>query len=264
MKLVLLGTNGFHPTDDGQTACYMFPELGIVLDTGSGLCRISKYLQTPSLDIYLSHAHSDHYIGLKYLFGSIWNKELTESRSQASDENMEVVFHRINEFLSRVCVHAAEPTLTDVQQHQLFKRLSVGWLKLETQERLPGDGILTHFALDHTIECCGFRLDWPGHSLAYVTDTVAKQGAPYIERIKGVDILLHDCYLPNRLFKLAEETGHSCTMPVAQVAAKAEVGRLILIHHNTVGLRIGGSELVSAREVFPSTEIGLDGMEVEF
>ena len=42
----MLGTNGAQPTDDAQTACYMIPELGIMLDAGSGLYRLPRYLET--------------------------------------------------------------------------------------------------------------------------------------------------------------------------------------------------------------------------
>src|SRR6266545_3789299 len=102
MKLVMLGTSGFHPTDEGQTACYMLPELGIMLDAGSGLYRASPYLQTASLDIYLTHAHSDHILGLDYLVGAILKKSFTESQLQVIDENMQVLFQRTDEFVSRV------------------------------------------------------------------------------------------------------------------------------------------------------------------
>jgi len=233
-----------------------------MLDAGSGLYRASPYLQTASLDIYLTHAHSDHILGLDYLVGAILKKSFTESQLHVSNENMQALFQWTDEFVSRVRVHAAPSTLIEVQQ--AFDGLAVQWCALEAEERLSGGGMLTYFALEHTIACVGFRLDWPGHSLAYVTDTVAKPDAPYIDHIKRVDLLLHDCYLPNRLAKIAEQTGHSHTAAVAQVAAAAQVGRLILIHHNTLGLKIDGAELESARAIFPSTEVGLDGMEVEF
>ncbi len=40
MKLVVLGSNGYRPTDLGHTACYAIPELGLLLDAGSGLYRM--------------------------------------------------------------------------------------------------------------------------------------------------------------------------------------------------------------------------------
>ncbi|HEX5471716.1 MAG TPA: hypothetical protein VFW73_07500 [Lacipirellulaceae bacterium] len=64
MKLVLLGTGGYFPTSRRQTACLMLPEIGVVLDAGSGICRIGKYLRTDYLEIFLTHAHLDHIAGL--------------------------------------------------------------------------------------------------------------------------------------------------------------------------------------------------------
>lgn len=264
MRLVLLGTNGFHPTDDGQTACCMLPELGLVLDAGSGLHRVSQYLQTASLDIYLSHAHSDHYLGLFYLIGAVLKKAVAEFSQPVSDDNIGLLFRQTDTFMSRVCIHGAASTLADVQKHDIFDSPEVRWLPLAPEEQLPGGGMLTHFPLEHSTECYGFRLDWPGRSLAYVTDTVARPEAAYVERIAGVDVLLHDCYFPNSLAKAAEYTGHSYTGAVVQVAAKAHVRRLVLIHHNTLGLRVGGAELEYARKIFAATEVGVDGMEIEF
>jgi ribonuclease BN (tRNA processing enzyme) len=264
MRLVLLGTNGFHPTDDGQTACYMLPDLGIVLDAGSGMHRVSNYLKTTSLDIYLSHAHSDHYLGLFYLIGAVLKKLIAESGLPVSDETIGTIFSEADAFMSRVCIHGSVSTLADVQKHDIFDSPEVRWLPLAPEEQLPGRGKLTHFPLEHSVECHGFRLDWPGHSLAYVTDTVARSEAPYVEKIAGVDVLLHECFSPNNLAKAAESGGHSYTAAVAQVAVKANVRRLVLIHHNTFGLRVGGAELEHAREIFSATEVGLDGMEIDF
>jgi len=57
MKLVVLGSNGYRPTDLGQTACCAIPELGAILDAGTGLYRMGDYLTSNQLDIYLTHAH---------------------------------------------------------------------------------------------------------------------------------------------------------------------------------------------------------------
>jgi hypothetical protein len=41
MKLVVLGSNGYRPNDLGQTACYAVPELGVILDTRTGMYRMA-------------------------------------------------------------------------------------------------------------------------------------------------------------------------------------------------------------------------------
>lgn len=263
MKLVLLGTNGYGPTDDGHTACCMLPEVGIVLDAGSGLYRLYDYLQTPSLQIFLSHAHLDHIIGLTYLWGAIMSKQLDDAKGQPEEPDVKVLLQQTDEFTSRISIASTETILAAL--HERFGKWSdQDYRTLDGSQTLPQGGVLTYFPVSHTTECIGFRLDWQGHSMAYVTDTIADENLPYVAELRGVDLLLHDCYLPDRWAEFAKQTGHSHTSGAAQVAAKAQVGRLILIHHNTVGLRVDEAELGSARSIFPATEIGLDRMEIEF
>src|SRR5687767_7522399 len=71
MKLVLLGTGGYFPTTRRHTACFLLPEVGVVLDAGSGMCRLGDYLATDRLDVFLTHAHLDHVAGLTYLINVV-------------------------------------------------------------------------------------------------------------------------------------------------------------------------------------------------
>lgn len=126
----------------------------------------------------------------------------------------------------------------------------------------PRGGRLSFFLAGEGDEI-GFRLDWPGHSLAYVTDAVAREDAHYIDSIRGVDVLLHDCNGPDRTAALMERISHSSTSAVARLAAQAQVKRVYLVHHNPLGWSIE-EDLVEARKIFPGIQIGRDGMEVEF
>ena len=67
MKLILLGTGGYRPNDRRQTLCMLLPDYGIMLDAGTGLYLAGACLQGPDLDIFLTHAHLDHIVGLTYL-----------------------------------------------------------------------------------------------------------------------------------------------------------------------------------------------------
>ncbi len=52
------------------------------------------------------------------------------------------------------------------------------------------------------------------------------------EQIRGVDLLVHECYFPDGMEEMAERTGHCCATPVAEVARAAGVKRLLLSHIN--------------------------------
>ena len=48
---------------------------------------------------------------------------------------------------------------------------------LEERVTLAGNGVLTHCRLKHPGGTLGLRVDWPGKSLAYITDTSADGSA---------------------------------------------------------------------------------------
>lgn len=246
MKLLLLGTGGYYPTRQRHTACLMLPETGVVLDAGSGMCRLADYLQTGRLDVFLTHAHLDHVAGLTYL--------------------VNVVPPQV---LENTTVHGDAAKLAAVRAHVFAEPIfpvapSFRFAPLTGPCPLPGGGTLSHFPLEHPGGSLGFRLDWPGHSLAYVTDTTAAVGADYIENIRGVDLLVHEAYFADDSDNLPSITGHSALLPVAEVAAAADVGRLVLVH---IDPRIEGDrafDLAAARRIFDSIELGVDGLELVF
>ena len=55
-----------------------------------------------------------------------------------------------------------------------------------------------------------------------------------------------------------------CLTPVAEVAKAANVGRLVLVHINPLLQSDDELDLTKARQIFLKTEIGVDGMELEF
>src|SRR5436853_1636855 len=91
MKLVLLGTAGYHPTDRRQTACLMLPELGVVLDAGTAMYRIGKYLTKPQLDIFLTHAHLDHVAGLTFLLDVLAERKMERVTIHAMPDKLEAI-----------------------------------------------------------------------------------------------------------------------------------------------------------------------------
>ncbi len=262
MKLVLLGTGGFLPTDAAQTACYFLPEVGLMLDAGHGLYRLAEHLQTRELDIYLSHAHADHTSGLDYVFASYFKADLLKSGQALSAANVSGFVERANQALPNTRIHADQATLSIVQPK--YADFNYTWQVLQPRQELKLGGSLSHFALENG--STGYRLDWPAHALAYITDTIARPDSAYIEKIAGVDLLLHDCYTLDALSDLAEVIGHSHLSAVLQVAARAQVRRLVLIHHSPIESLDYTRDLSAACQAFPELQVvvGLDGMQLDF
>ena len=246
MQLHLLGTSGYYPNDLRHTPCMMLPECGVILDAGTGMYRTRDLLRTDTLDIFLTHVHLDHVVGLTYLLGLLHDKQM-----------------------ERVSVHGDSEKLAALEEHLFSKFLfpvapRFDWKPLEADVTLPDGGQVSWFSLEHPGGSIGYRINWPDRSLAYVTDTTAHVEAEYVEKIRGVDVLLHECYFSDDWEEFATLTGHSCLGSVLQVAKHADVGRLILIHINPLANEIDPFGIASARAVFPSTDIGRDTMVVEF
>jgi ribonuclease BN (tRNA processing enzyme) len=92
----------------------------------------------------------------------------------------------------------------------------------------------------HVGNTLGFRVDWHGRSVAYLSDHQqpfdgsmrASDGA--LDLVRGVDLLIHDAqYTPDE-FRQKFNWGH-CTVDYAVwLAAEAGVRRLALFHHDPV------------------------------
>ncbi len=246
MNLVLLGTNGYHPNETRHTACAILPELGVVLDAGTGLFRIRNRVVTPRLDIYLSHAHLDHVAGLTFLLGVLYQQPMEE-----------LVVHGEAEKLETVRQHLFADLLFPVPPRFELRPLK------DAVEPLPAGGTIRHFPVEHPGGAVGYRLDLPGRSIAYVTDTTATLDAEYVQHIQGVDVLLHECNFPDELEEMARLTGHSWTTGVAEVAKAADVGLLVLTHLDPALMTDAAAEVKKASRIFPNVILGEDNMELQ-
>lgn len=248
MRLVLLGTTGYHPNEQRHTPCMLLPECGVMFDAGTAMFRAPRFLETPTLDIFLTHAHLDHIIGLTYLFSVVRQHPLERVRVFAEEEK-----------LTAIREHLFSEHIFPVRPPMEFCALKTG-----QEIPLPNGGRVAHFPVEHVGSTVGYRIDWPDRSMAYVTDTTAALDADYVERIRGVDLLVHECYFPDGHEDWAAKTGHSCTTPVAQVAKAAGVRRLVMVHVDPVATDADPVGLDAARRVFPNTELGRDLDEIEF
>ena len=91
MRLQLLGTGGYHPNERRHTACLLVPELGLAFDAGSSAFRVASRLQSTELDLFLTHAHLDHIMGLTFLLVPMMKGEITRCRIHAEPHVHDVV-----------------------------------------------------------------------------------------------------------------------------------------------------------------------------
>ncbi len=247
MQLHCLGTSGYHPNEQRHTSCYAVPEAGLLLDAGTGMFRLPPLLQTDQLDILLSHAHLDHVVGLTFLLGILYQRPVEKVRIWGQGSKLEAIR-----------THLFHESLFPVQ-------LDVEWIALE--DRTPdllGQPRVRWFPLKHPGGSVGYRIDWPSHSLAYVSDTTGDPIADYVSLIKGVDLLLHECNFRDEQVSWAEKTGHSWTSRVASVAKVAAVRQLALVHLNPLETGPDPVGLPSAQAVFPNTVVAADNLVLDF
>jgi ribonuclease Z len=215
-----LGTTGYHPSPTRHTACYYLPEQALLLDAGTGLFRLVEHLRAKPqdrLDIFLSHAHLDHVIGLTFLIDVMAVTSLKQVR----------VFG-IAEKLAAIRAHLFSEHLFPVMPDFTL-------CPLETQSgslRLHDQSLLTWFPLKHPGGALGVRIDTEDGAMAYITDTTAELQADYVDHLHGLRLLMHECYFNDEHRALSEKTGHSWLGAVTELVRSLRPQRTALIHIN--------------------------------
>lgn len=224
----------------------MLPEMGVIFDAGTGMFRVRDLIETETLDIFMSHVHLDHSIGLTFLYDVLYEKNVSK-----------VTVHVARDKVATIRDHLYSQLLFPVEPNYEIRAFDDG------PYRLSEDATVTTIPLEHPGGCHGFRLDWPDRALAYVTDTTADEDADYVDLISGVETLIHECYFPDGQEDRAALTGHSCLTPVAKVAAKAQSKRLFLVHINPLDESETPLDLDSIKPIFGNTTIAHDHLVID-
>ncbi len=216
MKVLILGSGGYHPTETRQTTCVMIPEYGIVLDAGTAFFRVRENIKTDHLSILLSHAHLDHVAGLTYLQGVLEGK--------LPEENVSI--YGLSKHLEGVKTNLFSKTLFSVS-------LKAQLQPIDSNEKTFTTGtVKVNFRLQkHANDSVGYRLTLPDKKvIVFATDTtVASEDGEFV---READLLIHECYATDAQKEFATKTFHSTPKEVYELVEKMNVKKCVLVHIN--------------------------------
>jgi phosphoribosyl 1,2-cyclic phosphodiesterase len=216
----------------GNTSCVEVRcgEHLVIFDAGTGLHALGSALaQAPGrveADLFLSHCHIDHIGGLPFFAPCyapaskirLWAGSLLPERTLAS--------------VARTVMSSPLFPGTD----EIFKA-DIEFRDFHCGERvLPQPGIVMQTApLNHPGRATGYRLEYGGRSVAYVTDTEHRPGEldrHVLDLAEGADLLIYDCNYTDEEFAAHVGWGHSTWQEGVRIAAAARAKQLAIFHHD--------------------------------
>jgi phosphoribosyl 1,2-cyclic phosphodiesterase len=100
--------------------------------------------------------------------------------------------------------------------------------------RLGSDVMVHTTPLNHPDGATGYRLEYRGKSLCYVTDTEHIIGAPdenVLNLIAGADLVIYDCTYTDDEFVEKIGWGHSTWQEGVRLCQRAKAKKLVIFHH---------------------------------
>ncbi|MFA6329846.1 MAG: MBL fold metallo-hydrolase [Candidatus Micrarchaeia archaeon] len=255
MRITFLGTNGWFATEKGNTICTLIETAGryIVLDAGDGIRRLMESApdQTKPLDIFISHFHLDHIIGLHQLNRFHYRRIRIFVQPEGK---------RIVDFIVNKPFTDALESLPNVE----VKELAIGRNKVS-------DGLGSYSVdvawLSHADPCIGFRFELLDKGRKKVVAHCLDSGP--CDAIKGLsagaDLMIAECgNLPGE----GEDPAwpHMSPEIAAGLALEAKAKTLVLTHfaaHKYPAPKDRKAACKAAKEVFARTTCASDGLTIE-
>ncbi|MDW3205486.1 MAG: MBL fold metallo-hydrolase [Alphaproteobacteria bacterium] len=214
----------------GNTSCIevMCGSQRLIFDGGTGLRKLGREIAQEGpqdIDLFLTHTHLDHIIGLPFFvpFHIPGNNPRVWAGNLLPDRTL-------------------KGTLSDMMQAPLFPvppetfRANVEFHDFEAGDTLtPGTGITLRTApLNHPNGACGYRIEFDGRSICYITDTEhypEGRDQTVVDLVRGADIMIYDATYTEEEYPRFVGFGHSTWEEAVRVADAAGVKTLVLFHH---------------------------------
>lgn len=200
----------------------------LIFDVGSGAQGLSSYLtrnQVKDFDIFFSHCHLDHIMGLPFL-KPLYDHECV-IRIYAGHFEDGTTCREMTEGFMTPPYFPVTPKYFDAQ---------IAYLNFRPPDTLtPHEGIvITTQRLNHPNGCVGYRVNYRGNSACYLTDTEHIPGRSderLVKFLEGADMMIYDCMYTDAEFEHFRGYGHSTWEEGVRLCEAAGVKRLVIFHH---------------------------------
>ncbi len=215
----------------GNTACVEVQcgKHTLFFDAGSGIRPAGEALMAAAIDdfdIFFTHCHYDHIVGLPFFFPFYDPKTRVRLWSGHLAGRM-TTWEMLSEFM--------RPPWFPV-------RLEICKANLDCKDFVSGDilrpreGIAIRTAsLNHPGGCIGYRVEWGGRAIAVITDTEHepdKLDPAILGLIEGAELVVYDCTYVEEEMQRYRGYGHSTWQQGVKLCKAAGAKRLALFHHD--------------------------------
>ena len=290
MRLKFWGVRGSYPTPGlgtvrygGNTACVelRLGERTIVLDAGTGLIPLGHELarrQAAEIVLLLSHLHHDHTQGFPFFTPAFLpNVKLHIFGPDGATESLRKVLEHNQSFETfpvSLRDMASSKNIQPVRETQVIIWDGQGVHITESTAGLSDEAVViqVHRSYAHPGGVLVYRVHWRGRSVVYATDTEGYAGMDrrLVKFAQNADLLIHDAqYLEEHYwgqlagFPSTQGYGHSTAGMACEVAASAQVGQLVLFHHDpSYTDRVISHLETEAKKKFEKVQAAYEGLEI--
>lgn len=250
----------------GNTSCLEICVGGerLIFDGGTGLRELGQTLlaEMPlDINMFFTHSHWDHIQGFPF-FVPAFIKGNRFNIYGAIAPNGSTIEQRLNDQM----LHPNFPVPLQIMGADLkFCDLEIG------EVVRVGEVEIQNALLNHPGEAVGYRVNWRGHSVAYISDTEHfpdRLDENVLWLAKDAEVMVYDAtytdaeYHHERTSKVG--WGHSTWQEAVKVAKAANVKRLVIFHHDPLHDDAFMDEVAqNTAAVFPNSVVAQEGMVLD-